>query len=144
MAVADGDPIDEQGDQLPAVGKGQVVKGRAEAVAKGLDAPGQGGHSHLVLRLEFELGQWLSQSVLGLRHLLGFTWDFLPPENGSRRDRQQAGLLPFQLCHGLAQRVAPGVQGVRQPLPTPGPCQFMSNQGGLGQYPTEVLPHKCV
>ena len=144
LAVADDDPINEQGDQLSALGKCQMVQRRADAVAKGLDALGQGGHIHLLLGLEIELAQLLSQPVLGLRYLLVFTFEFLPPDDGGQIDLQQAGLLPCQLRQGFSQRLAPGMEGVRQPLPALGPCQFMSNQRGLSQHPTEILPHECI
>src|SRR5262249_29366387 len=47
LAVADDDPINEQCGQLSSLGKRQMVEWRADAVAKGLDAMGQGGHIHL-------------------------------------------------------------------------------------------------
>src|SRR5262249_8610060 len=74
LAVADDDPVNEQGDQLSALGKRQLLQGRADAVAKGLDALGQDGYIHLLLRLELELAQLLGQSVLGLHHLLVFAF----------------------------------------------------------------------
>src|SRR6266571_8547166 len=144
LAVADDDPINEQGDQLSALGKRQMVERRADAVAKGLDALGQGGHIYLLLRLEIELAQLLSQAVLSLRHLLAFAGEFVPTDDGGQVDLQQARLLPFQLRQGLAQRLAPSVEGVRQPFPSLGPCQFMGNQSGLGQDPAEILPHERV
>src|SRR5262245_29281256 len=144
LPIADDDSIDEQGDQLSALGKRQMVQSRADAVAKGLDTLGQGGYIHLLLCLEFELAQLLSQPLLGLRYLLMFAFEFLPPDNGGQIDLQQAGLLPLQLCQGLAQRVASSLEDVRQPLPAPGPGQFMGNQGGRGQHPTQILPHQRV
>src|SRR5215510_79718 len=144
LAVADDDPINEQCGQLSTLSKRQLVECRADAVAKGLDAMGQGGHIHLLLCLEIELAQLLSQPLLGLSHLLVFAFEFVPTDDGGQIDLQQARLLPFQLRQGLPQRLAPGVEGVRQPLPALGPCQFMSNQSGLSQHPTEILPHERV
>ncbi len=144
LAVADDDPINEQGDQLSTLGKRPMVEGRADAVAKGRDALSQGGHLHLVLGLGIELAQLLSPPVRGLRHLLVVACECVPTDEGGQRALQQARLVPFQLRQGLPQRWAPGVEGVRQPLPARGPCQFMSHHSGLSPHPPEILPPERV
>ena len=76
LAIADDDTINEQFDQLSALGKRQMVQSRANALAKGLEALGQGRDIHLLLRLGIKLMQLAGQAVRGLDHLLSFPLEF--------------------------------------------------------------------
>ena len=59
LRIIDDDPINEQFDQLSALGKGQVVQSRLDTLAKDLDSLGQHHHMHVLLRLGIELPQLL-------------------------------------------------------------------------------------
>ena len=128
LAVGDDDTINEEFDQLSALGKGQRVQGWVDAVAEGLDPLGQGRHIHLLLGLRLELAQLLGQAVLGLGHLLSFTFELIAADDFSQSDLQQARLLTFQLCEGLLERAAPRLQGVWEPLTALGPLQCVGHQ----------------
>src|SRR4029450_10783874 len=58
-------------------------RGRAQGgfrpPAKGLQALGQGGGIHLLLRLSLELAQLLGQAMLRVRHLLSFALELVTP-----------------------------------------------------------------
>ena len=62
LVMGDDDVIDEQLYQLSALGKRELVQGGLQPPAKGLQALGQGGGIHLLLRLSLELAQLLVSS----------------------------------------------------------------------------------
>jgi hypothetical protein len=55
LCLMDDDPINKQCDQVSALGKGQLVKGRLKTLAKRLDSLGQRHHIHVLVRLSLEL-----------------------------------------------------------------------------------------
>jgi putative transposase len=72
LRLVDDNAIDEQFDQLPALGKRQVVQSRLQTLTKRLDSFGQRRYIDVLLGLGIELSQLLRQSLLALRHLLSF------------------------------------------------------------------------
>jgi putative transposase len=72
LRLVDDNAIDEQFDQLPALGKRQGVQRRLQTLTKRLDSFGQRRHVDVLLGLGIELSQLLRQSLLALRHLLSF------------------------------------------------------------------------
>ena len=59
LRIVDDDPINEQCHQWSALGKGQVVQSRLQALAKCFNTLAQGGNVHVLLCLGLELPQWL-------------------------------------------------------------------------------------
>jgi hypothetical protein len=59
LSIVDDDPINEQFHQLSALGKGQLVQSRVQALAKGFNPLAQGGNVHVLLGLSIELPQLL-------------------------------------------------------------------------------------
>ena len=59
LRIIDDDPINEQFDQMSALGKGQLVKRRLDTLAKLLDSLGQRRHIDVLLRLGIKLPQLL-------------------------------------------------------------------------------------
>ena len=59
LGIVDNDPINEQFYQLSALGKGQLVQSRLQALAKGFNPLAQGGNVHVLLCLGIELPQVL-------------------------------------------------------------------------------------
>jgi hypothetical protein len=140
LVVRDDDAINEQFHQLSALGTGQLVQGRLHLPAKRFESLGQDGDVHLRLCLRVQLAQLLRQAVLGLGHLLSCARELVSPDDLGQIDFQQAGLLPFDLGEGVMQGLPSGLQGLGQPCPAVGPCQFMGDERGVGQDPAEILP----
>lgn len=144
LVMGDDDVIDEQLHQVSALGKRELVQGGLQPLAQGLDALGQGGDIHLLLRLSLELAQLLGQAVLGVRHLLAFALELVTPNDLCQIDFQQPGLLPFELSEGVTQRLPPGLQGLGEPRPAVGPCEGMRDEGWLAQDSAQILPDQLV
>jgi hypothetical protein len=144
LAVGDDDTIDEEFDQLSALGKRQIVQRRVNALAKCLDPLCQSGAIHLLLRLRLDLAQLLGQAVLGLGHLLTFALELVTADHFGQVHLQQPGLLAFELGQGLTERFLPGLECLGEPGAPLGPCQFVRDEHGRGQETTEVLPHHVV
>jgi hypothetical protein len=81
LRVADDDAINEQCDQLSALGQGERVQSQLRAPAKRLDALGQGGHIDRLRGLGIQLSQLLSQALLGLRRLLALPLELVTREH---------------------------------------------------------------
>ena len=109
LAIADDDPINESCDQLSALGKRQMVQSRAAALAKSLEALGEGPSIHLRLRLGIKLAQVVGQAVLGLGHLLSLTLALAAADDRGQGDFEEPGVLAFELRQSLPDRPAPGV-----------------------------------
>src|SRR6516162_5336015 len=77
LCIVDDDTINEQFDQLSALSKCQVIERGLHALAKRLNTLSQGCHIDMLLGLDIELPQLLSQAVLGLCHLLPSALEFL-------------------------------------------------------------------
>jgi hypothetical protein len=73
LAVGDDDAIDQEFDQLSALGKIQVFQGRLKALAEGSDSFRQFGHIDLALRLGVQLAQLLRGSRK-INHPIGVSW----------------------------------------------------------------------
>ena len=140
LVMGDDDVIDEPFSQWSALGKVALVQGGLQPLAKGLEALGQGGDIHLWLHLSLELAQRLGQAVLGVRHLLSCALKLITPDDLGQVDRQQPGLLSFELGEGIAQGLPPGLQGLWQPFPTVGTRHFMGDERWLSQDPAQILP----
>jgi hypothetical protein len=77
LRVVDDDAINEQFDQLSALGKRQLVQRGQRALAKRLDSLGSGCYVDVLLCLGIELAQLLPETLLALSHLLSFTLELL-------------------------------------------------------------------
>ena len=113
LVMGDDDVIDEQLYQLSALGKRELVQGGLQPPAKGLQALGQGGGIHLLLRLSLELAQLLGQAMLRVRHLLSCALELVTPDDLRQVDFQQPGLLPFELGEGLPEGLPPCLERLR-------------------------------
>ena len=78
LGIVDNDPINEQCHPLSALGKGQGVQSRLQALAKGFNPLAQGGNVHVLLGLGIALPQLLRSTLLVLRHLLSSVRKRLP------------------------------------------------------------------
>ncbi len=136
LSVVDDDPIDEQFDQLSALGKGELLQGRLYALAEGFDAGGQGFHFDLLLGLHLQLTQLLGQALLGLRQFLSFALELVSCDDLGQVDFEQPSLLALQLSESISYRATPGLQRLRQPLARLRSLQLMGNEGWLGQDAT--------
>lgn len=81
LVIIDDHTINEEFDQLSALGKGQLGQGRTEPLAKSLDALSEGCNVHLLLRLGIELAQLVGQAVVRLGHLLMFPLELVAVNN---------------------------------------------------------------
>ena len=144
LVMGDDDVIDEQLYQLSALGKRELVQGGLQPPAKGLQALGQGGGIHLLLRLSLELAQLLGQAMLRVRHLLSFALELVTPDDLRQIDFEQPGLLPFELGEGLPEGLPPGLQGLGQPFASMRSRECMRNEGWLAQDPAQILPDQLV
>ena len=72
LSIVDNDAINEQCDQLSALGKHQFIQCWQYTPAKRLDSLGQGHHIDVLLGLGIELPQLLPETLLALGHLLSF------------------------------------------------------------------------
>jgi hypothetical protein len=97
LAVRDDDTVDEEFDQLSALGEIQVFQGRLDALAERGDSFRQFGDIDLALRLSVQLAQLVCQSVLGLLHLLSFALEFVAADNFGQVAIQQPRLLAAEL-----------------------------------------------
>jgi hypothetical protein len=144
LAVGDDDTIDQEFDQLSALGKIQVFQGRLDALAEGPDAFRQFGHIDLALRLGIQLAQLLRQTVLGLLHLLSFALEFVAANNLGQIGIQQPRLLALKLGKGILDRLPAGLERLWQPLAPVRPLQFVADQARLGQHLTQILPDERI
>ena len=144
LAVGDDDTINEQFDQLSALGEREVFQGRVDALAEGADSFRQFGHIDLALRLGIQLAQLLGQTVVGLLHLLSFTLEFVPPNNLGQIRIQQPRLLAIKLGKRILDGLPAGLERLRQPFAHLRAFQFVRDQGRLGQRLAEVVPDQFI
>jgi SRSO17 transposase len=144
LAIGDDDAIDEQFDQMSALGESEVFQGRLKALAEAGDSFRQFGHIDLPLHLSIQLAQLLGQPVLCLLHLLSFTLEFVPADYLRQIGIQQPRLLALKLSQGILEGLAAGLQRLRQPFAQLRPFQFVGDQGRLGQHLAEILPDQFI
>jgi hypothetical protein len=144
LPVVDDDPVHQQFDQLPALGEGQLVQGRLNAVAEVLDPGGVDGQTTLLVGLGVELAELVLQALLGCGQFLAFALELLKRNDLGQIGIQQARLLSFQVGQGLLQSPTAGLKRLGQPLAGLSALEFMGNQGRVRQNLTEVLPDQIV
>jgi len=144
LVMGDDDVIDEPLHQWSALGTRERVQGGLPPPAKGLQALGQGGDSHLWLRLRLERAQLLGQAMWGVRHLLSCALARVTPDDLRQIDFQPPGVLPFELGQGIMQGLPPGRPGLGQPCAAMRPREGMRTEGGLAQDPAQILPDQRV
>ena len=115
LYIVDDDAINEQFHQLSALSKCQVVERWLHALAKRLNALGQGRHIHMLLCLGIKLPQLLPQAMLGLCHLLTSALELLTLDHLCQVEIEQPSLLAFKLREDVAQRLSARLQGLGQP-----------------------------
>jgi hypothetical protein len=139
LVTGDDDVSDQPFHQWSALGKGQLVQGGLQPLAKGREALSQRGDIHLWLRLRLELAQLLGQAMLSVRHLLSCALELVTPNDFCEVDFQPPSLLPFELGKGVTQGLASGLQGLGQPCAAVGPGECMRDEGWLTQAPAQIL-----
>jgi hypothetical protein len=144
LRIVDDDAIDEQLDQLPALGTRQLVQRRLQTLTKRLDSFGQPRHVDVLLGLGITLSQLLRQSLVAVSHLLSFPLEFFPLDDLSQVYIEQPSLLTFELCQDITQRLTSGLKSLGQPLAHLRPFEFMSKEGRFAQHAAEVLPDQLV
>ena len=78
LGIVDNDPINEPFHQVSALGKGQLVQSRLQALAKCFNPLAQGGNVHVLLCLGIALPQVRRSTLLALRYLLSSARKLLP------------------------------------------------------------------
>ena len=136
--------IYQQFYQLPALFKAQIIQSWLNMMAELIDVVCQCKCLNLPLGLLLQLSQLLLKTVLGLRQFLTFSLKFISHDDFRQVHFQKTILLTIQTCQGLANGVAFGLQGLRQPFSCLGAFQFMGNQVRLGYNVTEILPNKFI
>ena len=144
LGIVDDDPINEPFHQLSALGKGQLVQSRLQALAKCFHTLAQGGNVHVLLCLGLELPQLLRSTLLALRHLLSSARKLLPLDYLCQGYIEQPRLLACELRQDITQRLTARVQGLGQPGPHLRPFQCRADEGRVAQDTAEVLPHEGV
>ncbi len=144
LVIIDDHTINEEFDQLSALGKGQLGQGRTDPLAKSLDALSEGCDVHLLLRLGIELAQWVGQAVVRLGHLLVFPLELVAVNNVGQVDLQQPGALAFELREGLLEGLPPCLECLRQPCASLGTLQGLGDEHGLGEDTTQIVPDQLV
>lgn len=116
LSIVDDDAIDEQFDQLSALGKRQFIQRCQHTPTKRLDSLGQSCRIDILLGLDVELPQLLPETLLTLGHLLSFALDLLTLDDLRQVQIKQSSLLAFKLRQDIAQHLASGLQGLWQPF----------------------------
>ncbi len=140
LGIVHDDAINEECHQWSALSQGQMVAGWLPALAKRLNALGQGRHIDRRLGLGIAWPPWRSQALLGLGHRLTSARKLLPREHLCQGEIAQPRWVAFQLRQDVTQRVASRWQGLGHPCAHLGPRPCMGEQAGVPQAPTEVLP----
>ncbi len=144
LVIIDDHAINEEFDQLSALGKSQLGQGRTEPLAKSLDALSEGCNVHLLLRLGIELAQLVGQAVVRLGHLLMFPLELVAVNNIGQIDLQQPGALAFELRQGLLEGLPPCLECLRQPCASLGTLQGLGDEHRLGEHATQIVPYQLV
>ena len=105
MLTIDYDLVDEQFDQLFALGKGQVFQNRLDALAKVLNPDSYGSQVKVFLRLSLQLTQLLLKTLSGSHKFLSFALELVHGDNLSQISFEQTRLLALQLRQGLLRVV---------------------------------------
>jgi hypothetical protein len=143
-AIVNDHAIDEEFDQLSALGKGKVVQGRLKALAEGRDASSQPCDFDLLLGLCLELAKLLGQARLCMHQLLVFALELVLLDDLCQVDLQQACLLALQLSQSGPQSASPILQSLGQPGTALTALQLMRDQCWLSQKATQILPDKVI
>jgi len=144
LLIIDDDTVNQEFDELPALGKGQLVQGRLNAAAEVLDALGMERQIALLFGLCIELAELVLQALVSIGKFLPFALELLNRNDLRQIGIQQARLLSLQLCNGLLQGLTAGLKRLREPFPCLRTLQFMGNQGRVRQNLTEILPDQFV
>ena len=137
-------PINQELDQLAPLRAIQFVQGRRNALAERAQPIRQANQVQVLLGLRVQLPQLGLQPLLGLAEILPLPRTFVPPNHLGQLDRQQAGLLAFQLRQRLVQRLALRLERLWQPRSCLGAQQFVRQQRRLAEHLTEILPDQVV
>ena len=133
LFVVNDDSVDQQLYQLSALGEIELLEGRLQAPTEVFDAGGELGRVQLLLGLRLQLTQLLRQAVLRLGDLLPLALELVPADHLGQVDLEQAGLLALQLCQSGPQGTLAILQRLWEPLTGLGACQFMGDEGRIGQ-----------
>jgi hypothetical protein len=131
--VVDDDSVDQQLYQLSALGEIELLECRLQAPAEVFDADGELGGVQLLLGLCLQLMPLLREAALRLGNLLPLALELVPADHLGQVHLEQAGLLALQLCQRSAQGTLAILQRLGEPLTRLGACQFMGDEGRIGQ-----------
>jgi hypothetical protein len=106
LVVIDYDPINKKFDQLAALGKGQGLQGRLNALTEVLNTGSNDGQVNVLLGLSVQLSQLMAQTIVGFGGLSPFALEFIDGDDLGQISFQQASLLTFHLGNGLLQGAA--------------------------------------
>ncbi len=106
LVVIDDDPIDKQFNQLAALGKGQGLQGRLNALTEVLNTGSNNGQVNVLLGLSVQLPQLMAQTIPGFRRLSPFALELIHGDDLGQISFQEASLLTFHLGNGLLQGAA--------------------------------------
>ena len=104
VLTVDDNPVDEQFDQLPTLGKGQMFQSRLDALAEVLNPGSYEGQVKVFLRLSLQLTQLLLETLSGSLKFLSFALELVHGDNLSQISFEQTHLLASQLRQGLLER----------------------------------------
>jgi hypothetical protein len=143
-AVVNDHAIDDELDQLSALGKGQVVQGWLKALAESRDAGSEPCDFDLLLGLCFKLAKLVSQARLCLYQLLALALKFLPLDDLSQVDLEQACLLALHLSQSRPESASSILHRLGQPGTALTALHLLRDQGGLRQEATQILPDEII
>jgi hypothetical protein len=144
VAVSDDDTVDEQFNQLPALGEIQTLQGRMDALAEAADSFRHFHYIQLPLRLGIQLAQLLAQAVVRLLHLLSFALEFITADDFDQVGIQQPRLLALELRQRILEGLPTRLERLWQPFAHLRPLQFVGDQARLGQHLTQILPDQVI
>ena len=144
LGIVDEDSITEPCHPLAALGKGQLVQSRWQAVAPCFTPLAQGGNMHVVPCLGLELPQWLRSTMGALRSLRSSARTLLPLEHRCQGAIEPPRWWACALRQDSTPRVTARLPSRRPPGPPLRPFPCMGAEGRGAQDPAEVLPHEGV
>jgi hypothetical protein len=133
FGIVDDDAVNQQLYQLSALSESKLRQGGLQTPAKVFDAGGELGGVQLLLGLRLELPYLLRQAALRLGEFLPLALELVPADHLGQVHLEQARLLALQLCQGASQGTLPILQRLGKPVTRLGACQFMGDEGRIGQ-----------
>ena len=134
LGIVDEDSITEPCHPLAALGKGQLVQSRWQAVAPCFTPLAQGGNMHVVPCLGLELPQWLRSTMGALRSLRSSARTLLPLEHRCQGAIEPPRWWACALRQDSTPRVTARLPSRRPPGPPlrPFPCMGAEGRGRSG------------